>query len=171
MSRFWEIVSCVPLLFSPPCCLSNLKHAPARELPLTARETVFSHLKLISEHVIWYHPNKVTQGIVCICKQKTLFTRQNQTENALPVNWLPNRISSPSSCISVTACLTIWEISLFVTAADPEDNLLVTFARLASPRLLGRARDVDQWIALDIRSLSSQSAEGAKNTNHCFSLY
>ena len=26
-------------------CLSNLKHAPSRELPLTARKTVFSHLK------------------------------------------------------------------------------------------------------------------------------
>ena len=25
-------------------CLSNLKHAPSRELPLTARKTVFSHL-------------------------------------------------------------------------------------------------------------------------------
>ena len=27
-------------------CLSNLKHAPSRELPLTARKTVFSHLNL-----------------------------------------------------------------------------------------------------------------------------
>ena len=26
-------------------CLSNLKHTPSRELPLTARKTVFSHLK------------------------------------------------------------------------------------------------------------------------------
>ena len=41
MSRFWEIIFCVLLLFSPPCLLSNLKHA----LPLTARKTVFCHLK------------------------------------------------------------------------------------------------------------------------------
>ena len=27
-------------------CLSNLKHTPLRELPLTARKTVFSHLKV-----------------------------------------------------------------------------------------------------------------------------
>ena len=28
-------------------CLSNLKHAPSRELPLTARKTVFSHLNYV----------------------------------------------------------------------------------------------------------------------------
>ena len=37
MSRFWEIVFCVPLLFSPPCLF----------VPLTAPKTVFSHLKKI----------------------------------------------------------------------------------------------------------------------------
>ena len=41
MSRFWEIIFCVILLFSPPCLLSNLKHS----LPLTAFKTVLSHLK------------------------------------------------------------------------------------------------------------------------------
>ena len=45
MSRFWEIVFCVPLLFRRHVCLCKLKHSPSRELPLTARETVFSHLK------------------------------------------------------------------------------------------------------------------------------
>ena len=44
MSRLWEIVFCVPLLFRCHICLSNLKHAPSRKLPLTARKTVFSHL-------------------------------------------------------------------------------------------------------------------------------
>ena len=48
MSRFWEIVFCVPLLFRRHVCLSNLKHSPSRELPLTGRKTVFSHLKLSS---------------------------------------------------------------------------------------------------------------------------
>ena len=44
--RFWEIVQfCVPLLFCRHVCLSNLKHAPSRELLLTACKTVFSHLK------------------------------------------------------------------------------------------------------------------------------
>ena len=33
------------LLFRRHVCLSKLKHSPLRELPLTARKTVFSHLK------------------------------------------------------------------------------------------------------------------------------
>ena len=41
MSRFWEIVFCVSLRFRHHVCLSNLKHAPSPELPLTARKTVF----------------------------------------------------------------------------------------------------------------------------------
>ena len=45
MSRFWEIVFCLPFLFRRHVCLSKLKHSPSRELPLTARKTVFSHLK------------------------------------------------------------------------------------------------------------------------------
>ena len=44
MSRFWEIAFCLPLLFRRHVCLSKLKHSPSRELPLTARKTVFSHL-------------------------------------------------------------------------------------------------------------------------------
>ena len=45
MSRFCEIVVCAPLLFRRHVCLSNLKHSPSRELPLTALKAVFSHLK------------------------------------------------------------------------------------------------------------------------------
>ena len=45
MSRFCEIVFCAPLLFRRHVCLSNLKHSPSRELPLTSRKNVFSHLK------------------------------------------------------------------------------------------------------------------------------
>ena len=44
MSRFREIVFCVPLLFRRHDCLCKLKHAQSLELPLTARKTVFSHL-------------------------------------------------------------------------------------------------------------------------------
>ena len=47
---------------------------------------------------------------------------------------LLNRISSPSSCISETACLIVGEISLFVTSlSKPQEAiLLVTYASLAS---------------------------------------
>ena len=47
MSRFWEIVFCVPLLFRCLVCLSNLKQVPSGKLPLTSRKTVFSHLKIL----------------------------------------------------------------------------------------------------------------------------
>ena len=46
MSRFSEIVFCVPLLFCHHVCLSNFKKAPSCVLPLNARKTVFSHLKV-----------------------------------------------------------------------------------------------------------------------------
>ena len=49
MSRFWEIF-CVPLLFRRHVCLSKLKHLRSRESPLTARKTVFSHLKYLDRH-------------------------------------------------------------------------------------------------------------------------
>ena len=39
---------------------------------------------------------------------------------------VPPRTSSPSSCISGTACLISGEISLFVTAANREGILLET---------------------------------------------
>ena len=60
MSRFWEIVFCVSLLFRRHVCLSNLKHAPSRELPLTARKNVFSHLKEANDSncagiYCWFH--------------------------------------------------------------------------------------------------------------------
>ena len=42
MSTFLEIVFCVLLLFRRHLCLSNLKHAPSRELPLTARKALKS---------------------------------------------------------------------------------------------------------------------------------
>ena len=44
ISRFCDVVFCVPLPFRCRVCLSNLKHAPSRELLLTACKTVFSHL-------------------------------------------------------------------------------------------------------------------------------
>ena len=41
------------------------------------------------------------------------------------------RALSPSSCISGTACLISFEISLFVTAANWEGILFKTYASLA----------------------------------------
>jgi len=49
MSRFWEIVFCLPLLFRRHVCLYKLKQSPSCELPLTARKTVLSHLKEMYE--------------------------------------------------------------------------------------------------------------------------
>ena len=45
MSRFWEILFCVPLLFRRHICESYLKHTPSHELPLTAHKTVLNHFK------------------------------------------------------------------------------------------------------------------------------
>ena len=36
------------MLFHRHVCLSNLKHAPSRKLPLTAHTTVFSHLNMVT---------------------------------------------------------------------------------------------------------------------------
>ena len=47
MSRFWEIVFFLSLLFRRHVRLSELKHSTSRELPLTARKTVFSHLNYV----------------------------------------------------------------------------------------------------------------------------
>ena len=64
MSRFCEIVFCAPLLFRRHVCLSNLKHSSSRELPLTARKTVFSHLKSTIKHQ--RSPVFIT-GTKCLC--------------------------------------------------------------------------------------------------------
>ena len=55
MSRFWEIVFFLPLLFRRHVCWSELKRSPSRELPLTARNTVFSHLKDFQKKVTVSH--------------------------------------------------------------------------------------------------------------------
>ena len=44
---------------------------------------------------------------------------------------LPNRTSSPSSCISEIACSISCEISQFVMAANRESILLATYTSLA----------------------------------------
>ena len=65
------------------------------------------------------------QDLICLYKQKTFSpvssTNSSQTENVLPV-----KTSKPNfvpSCISRTACLTICEISLYITAANWEKSI------------------------------------------------
>ena len=48
------------MLFRRHVCLSNLKHAPSSELPLTARKTVFSHLKVNEVPVLVSVPLQIT---------------------------------------------------------------------------------------------------------------
>ena len=62
---------------------------------------------------------------------------------------VPPRTSSPSSCISGTACLISSEISLIVKAATIAQNLL-EFSVARSEEL-----EVNQWIVQDIHWLSS----------------
>ena len=52
ITKFWWVhfeksSSVYHCFFRSHVCLSNLKHAPSRELPLTARKTVFSHLNTV----------------------------------------------------------------------------------------------------------------------------
>ena len=54
-------------------CLSNLQHAPSRELPLTACKTVFSHLKgncystLLKQYHERAHCLRLAMPLVCVC--------------------------------------------------------------------------------------------------------
>ena len=79
------------------------------------------------------------QARLRICKQKTFppvsSINSSRTKTKHDLLKLPNRTSSPSLCISGTACLIICEISLFVTAGNPEGILLATYASLTT---LGR---------------------------------
>ena len=61
-----------------------------------------------------------------------------------------------------------WVIFLFVIVANQEAILLIMFMSLAS--LIAQSLEVNQWIALDFQSLSSQS-EHAKNSIHSFTIY
>ena len=61
---------------------------------------------------------------------------------------VPNRTSSPSSCILGIACLISCEISYFVTAGNREGILLATYVSLVSPR--SEELEVNQWIVRDI---------------------
>ena len=79
----------------------------------------------------WQLVNKETQESICITKN--VFTGfMDDFKSNLHLFKLPNRISSPSSCSLVTACLIICEVSLFVSAVEYRKAImLVTYASLA----------------------------------------
>ena len=84
----------------------------------------------------FFQLNKVTQdlSLICIGKQKTfswVLSKIQVKKTKLYLLKLPNRTSSPSLCISETACLISCEISLFVMAVNREGILLTTYASLA----------------------------------------
>ena len=62
----------------------------------------------------------------------------------------------------------LWVIFLFVIVPNQEAILLIMYMSLAS--LIAQSLEVNQWIALDFQSLSSQS-EHAKNSIHSFTIY
>ena len=62
----------------------------------------------------------------------------------------------------------LWVIFFIVIVANQEAILLIMYMSLAS--LIAQSLEVNQWIALDFQSLSSQS-ERAKNSIHSFSIY
>ena len=111
-------------------------------------------LNVVLSLVLWTRQlvNKETHDSICITKN--FFTGFiDEFKSKLHLFKLPNRISSPSSCIPVTACLIICEVSLFVSAVKYRKAImLVTYASLASQWM-----KVNQWIALDTGRLSSQS--------------
>ena len=91
--------------------------------------------------------NNSTKGtkdfkLICICKQKTfspvLSINSCQKDKVLPVK-LPIRTSSPSSCISETACLISCEISLFVYGSKPGRH----FARILREFGVARSEELE----------------------------
>ena len=66
---------------------------------------------------------------------------------------LPNRISSPSSCILRTACLFDYQWNFFVCyGRKPGNHLLVTYPSLVWSRS-EEELEMNKWIALDIPTL------------------
>ena len=62
----------------------------------------------------------------------------------------------------------LWVIFFIVIVANQEAILLIMYMSLAS--LIAQSLEVNQWIALDFQSLSSQS-EHAKNSIRSFTIY
>ena len=128
MSRFWEIVFRVPLLFRRHVCLSKLKHSPSRAFPLTARKTVFSHLK---------QPRR---------RQRQ---RERKKNNRLAKQQLCTCIT-PFNCTFVCrhCTTTTWEclISRFVENVNTRQRLPFSFSELWYTPLEFNSRKVCQHL-------------------------
>ena len=70
----FEKSSSVYYCFRRHVCLSNLKQAPSRKLPLTACKTVFSHLKYILTK------KEKGKGITITTIKKNVYTLQQQRQ-------------------------------------------------------------------------------------------
>ena len=67
MSRFCEIVFCVPLVFRRHVCLSNLKHSPSRELPLSARKTACLSLPYLTCNIKYSYNSGILLLVIAKC--------------------------------------------------------------------------------------------------------
>ena len=67
MRRFCEIVFCVPLLFRRHVCLSNLKHSPSREVPLTARKTACLSLPYLTCNIKYSYKSGIPLLVIAKC--------------------------------------------------------------------------------------------------------
>ena len=76
-------------------CLSNLKHAPSRELPLTARKTVFSHVKFHANHFphprLWTRDRDIGPAIATSDPQPAIIS---QTRSSLFTTYMTEPVSS-----------------------------------------------------------------------------
>ena len=138
MSKFWEIVFCVPLFFRRHVCLSNLSF----ELPLTAGKTVFSHLKCssyqISRCVAWWFrynsknvlyklanynqiPRSTKHSLLCkTCKKLILdftFLRSPPEQNSIASRGSSSSLTSSGGGTSLADTRLGWS-SLFIISTS-----------------------------------------------------
>ena len=106
---------------------------------------------------------------ICICKQKTFspvkvsLINSSQTDKDLLV---PVKISKPNFFFDYFGN-SLFDISLFY-GSKSGSHFALNLHKYGVPR--SEELEVNQWIALDVHWLRSQS-DSAKNTIHCFSIY
>ena len=112
--------------------------------------------------------NKVTQEFTCICKQKTFSpvssANSSQTDKALPVKTFKPNFVTFFVYFGNGSFDYLWNFFICY-GSKPGRHFARNLSKFSVACL--EKLEVNQWIALDIRWLSSQS-ERAKNTIHCF---
>ena len=136
MSRFWEIVFCLPLLFRRHVCLSKLKHSPSRELPLTARKTVFSHLKCFANI-------RITDQIAFLCVHAPRVHTY--------LRFLPSLLPSATKTRSVLHFFAYPDITFAHILVFPACTIEVQHINKNSPQILPQKSE-------NVRPHSSQSS-------------